>query len=283
MRDFRLQCLILIGCGLLPLLDVQANESTPDSITLTNAHGVAVVDALGAHVVSYVPRGGSEVFFRQAGAHQAGSWYHGGVPICWPWFGRNGEPGSKSHGFAKDRRWRLDLLENGSAESRAVFGLEEKGAWKLSYEVLLNRSLTVRLSIWNLGSERFVVTTGLHPYFSVSDPSRVSVRTPDGSRISVHAGMDGDRPFGEGEYEVCDSGTGRLLRLNFSGNNKIVVWNPGPDREMPGLAADDWRRYVCVEPGVLPRCDGFYLNPGERRCIGMSCEVIDSGFRGKGI
>lgn len=244
-------------------------------VALTNDFGCVQADTVGALVTSYVPAGGHEVFFLQSEARDVKGWYNGGVPVVWPWFNRNGDPGSIQHGFARLREWRLVSREDGKSESRALFRLEEADKYRLDYEVVLNASLTLRLVMRNLGKERFVVTTGLHPYFSVSDPGNVTVTTPKGKAIDCQAGMDDVIRSGEGTYDVADSGTGRHLSIRMFGNNKFIVWNVGPKEKMAGMSDDDWKRYICVEPAVLPRADGFYLEPGEERSIGMVCTAFE--------
>ena len=245
-------------------------------VCLTNEFGTVDVDTFGANVLSYVPAGGREVLFRQPEERRTNQWYHGGVPVCWPWFGRNGDPGSVLHGFAWSQEWTVDAVENGKGLSRAVLRLERKDAFCLTYEVRLDRELSLRLSMRNLGRERFVVTTGLHPYFSVSHPRNVSVDTPQGP-IRCREAMDGGRPFGAGTYRISDSGWSRSIELKSFGNNKLVIWNIGPDEVQPGLSPTGWTKYICVEPAVLPRCDGFYLQPGQSYDIGMSCRVANGG------
>ena len=244
-------------------------------VCLTNEFGTVDVDTFGANVLSYVPAGGREVFFRQPEERRANQWYHGGVPVCWPWFGRNGDPGSVLHGFAWSREWTVDSVENGKGLSRAVLRLERKDEFRLTYEVRLDRELSLRLSMQNLGREKFVVTTGLHPYFAVSNPRNVTVDTPRGP-IRCREAMDGGRPFASGTYRVHDSGWSRTFDLTTFGNNKLVIWSADPAESLSGLTPADLAKYICVEPAVLPRCDGFYLQPGQAYDIGMSCRVADS-------
>lgn len=245
-------------------------------VVLTNGFGTARIDTCGANVLSYVPTGMKDVLFRQTGPRKGSAWYNGGVPICWPWFGRNGDPGSRLHGFVWDREWTVVSVENGATGSRARFRLESAGEYRLDYEVTLGKTLALKLVMRNLGRERFVVTTGFHPYFLMSSPENVTVSTPKGE-IRCFAGMDGGRPFGEGTYEVFDRGTGRRLSLGMSGNNKIVIWNLGLEEKMDGMLGEDWRHFVCVEPAVLPRMDGFYLHPDEERTLEMTCAVLEGG------
>lgn len=242
-------------------------------VVLTNCHGRAAIETRGANILSYVPHGEREVLFKCAKDYAPPRWFHGGIPICWPWFGRNGDPGTPLHGFAWARDWKVESLENGESTSRIRMLLEEAGKWRLEYDVCLDESLSVLLTMRNLGDERFVVTTGFHPYFSVSNPGNVSVLTPS-KEILCQPGMDGGRPFGEGTYRIVDRESGRTIELRTSGNSKLVIWSVGPDGDtLSGLAPDDWRKYICVEPAVMPRCDGYYLNPGEVRTIGMSMSV----------
>ena len=166
-------------------------------VVLSNFYGRVEADSLGAIVLSYVPAGGEEVFFRQAAPYDPSGWYHGGVPVCWPWFGGNGEPGSVLHGFARQREWRVVSRTDGGKDSAVHFRLEEPGEYRLDYLVGLNERLSLRLTMENLGTASFAVTTGLHPYFSVSHPENVAVATPSGT-IRCHGTMNGGRPLGRG-------------------------------------------------------------------------------------
>lgn len=245
-------------------------------VALTNQFGSVQADSVGALVLSYVPAGGKDVFFRQTGARNPNGWYNGGVPICWPWFGQQGDPGTSSHGFVRTKEWTLVSCANAPERSRALFRLEAKDEYRLEYEIVLDRTLSLKLDMTNLGAERFPVTTGLHPYFAMSAVENVTVVTPK-KPIKCFAGMDGGRKFGEGTYEIVDKGSGRRLSLKTLGNNNLILWNLGTEETLAGMVGDDWRRYVCVEPAVYPRSAGFYLDPGETRSLGLVCTVLDPG------
>lgn len=242
-------------------------------ITLTNSFGRVEADTLGAQIVSYVPTGEKEVLFRAAHRPDAPQWRHGGIPICWPWFGMHGEPGSIPHGFARTNHWDVVSCENGPEESHASLRLELADRYRLDLHIVLSESLSLQFVMKNLGKESFPVTTGFHPYFSVSHPTNVTIFTEAG-RIDCRGGMDGARSVGEGRYLLQDRGCGRSITLFSRGNTKLIVWNVGPEgTTLPGLAADDWKRYVCVEPAVVPRGEGFYLHPQEERVLALSVSV----------
>ena len=243
-------------------------------VALTNEFGAVSVDTCGANVLSYVPAGGREVLFRSSEERRTNSWYHGGIPLCWPWFGRNGDPGSEMHGFVRLLDWEVVSRTDSSRESRLHLRLRSgaesakwlDGSFVLDYEIVLSEQLELDLKMCNTGARRFAVTTGFHPYFSVNDMSNATVRTPRGE-IRCVPGMDGDRPFADGRY-VLDDGI-RELTLTAWGNKKLVVWNQG-EEPLEGLAAEDWRHFVCVEPAILPRMHGIWLEPQKTYELGMS-------------
>ena len=245
-------------------------------VALTNEFGTVSVDTCGANVLSYVPAGGREVLFRSSEECWTNSWHHGGIPLCWPWFGRNGDPGSEMHGFVRLLDWEVVSRTDSPRESRLHLRLgsgEESAKWLdgsfvLDYEIVLSEHLKLDLKMRNTGPRRFAVTTGFHPYFSIKDMLNATVRTPRGD-IRCVPGMDGGRPFADGRY-VLDDGT-REITLSTWGNNKLVIWNQG-EEPLGGLAPEDWRHFVCVEPAILPRMEGIWLDPEMTYEIGMSIQ-----------
>ena len=248
-------------------------------VALTNEFGTVSVDTCGAHVLSYIPAGGREVLFRSSEERHTNSWYHGGIPLCWPWFGRNGDPGSEMHGFARFLDWEVMSRTDSLRESRLRLRLKSDensakwldGSFQLDYEIVLSDRLKLDLKMHNTGARRFAVTTGFHPYFSIKDMSNATVRTPRGD-IRCVPGMDGGRPFADGRY-VLDDGT-REIALTTWGNNKLVVWNQG-EEPTEGLAPEDWRHFICVEPAILPRMEGIWLDPQATYEIGMNIGAVE--------
>jgi glucose-6-phosphate 1-epimerase len=64
----------------------------------------------GAQVLSFIPKPeGRDLLWCSPARLQPGRPVRGGIPVCWPWFSRQGRPAtSVQHGFARGMRWSLE-------------------------------------------------------------------------------------------------------------------------------------------------------------------------------
>lgn len=257
-------------------------------VTLGNDFGRVEVSTIGAQVVSYVPFGCDEILFMpEDRAFSSDRAMHGGIPVCWPWFGRFGAPGSRMHGLARYARWQV--AERTS--SRVVLSLDSSAAtlevwpfdFKLRLSVELNDRLCLTLLAENTSDAPFEVSEGFHPYFRASDPQNISVFGLPEKEVRAFPGIDGGRPCQPGgTYCLKDAATGRCIEMTSNIERKIVIWNPGPNWSdcMPGgnLGKDDWKGFVCVEPAIYGPGNAVRLSSGESSEFKMSIRVI-SGTR----
>ena len=263
------------------------SDSGHPVVALANKYGTAEVSLLGGNVFSYRPTGNQPVVFMPVMAQfRKDGEIHGGIPVCWPWFGRCGEPGTKSHGFVRHSVLRVKGSEYSEETTEVTLALssseETKAVWPHDFELTLRVQLSMKLNLYltskNTGTEPFTFTEGFHPYFKVKDRDAVSVYGVEGCEyvdardMSVHtqcgelkANADTNHVFtlNQHEYVLMDPGLDRAIAMVSRGNSKLVVWNPGPGVRLPDLANEDWRRFLCVEPATLFREDGLTLKPGE--------------------
>src|SRR6201992_682003 len=152
---------------------------------VTGAACTATLFLQGAHLVHWQP--GNEdhpaLFLSERSVFVPGKAIRGGVPVIFPWFGaRTGErTDGPSHGFARMAVWEmafaagfgedlhLTLTLGPSAESRAL-GYDN---FRLAYELILGRTLSLRLSVVNQGEMPMVMEEALHTYLAVGDVERV--------------------------------------------------------------------------------------------------------------
>lgn len=270
--------------GFSSILVVAAMLSS-DSIVLSNDCGRAEVSLIGAQVVSYVPAGRDDVLFMPKDRDfSRNREMHGGIPVCWPWFGRFGEIGSRMHGLARYERWEVIERVMSDGGDRVVLGLESsektRTVWpfdfSLRYTIDLGPKLTLLLEAKNTGTQPFSVTAGFHPYFRVADPAKVRVlgmKEP----VDIHPGIDkGFYTSTNGRY-LFDTGFSRI-EMTAKGECRLIVWNPGPDWPdwHPGCNLDpkgDWRHFVCIEPTITRKDHAVTIFPGGYHAFEMQIAV----------
>ena len=276
----------ILLAALLATVTVAAGAPTDSSvIKLATSHSSVEVSPCGARILSLKIRG-DEVLWRPREWRLEGGegWAHGGIPVCWPWFGLNGPDPSSLHGFAHTRRFSVRRKTEAKERSELVLGLsadaETRRLWPydfdLEYKITLTDRLRLELKTVNTGKETFRFTTGFHPYFAIGDRDRTVVTGTDGMRFcdsrvtkEFESVWKGDMPllssfdhvFVEkgptAFHAIEDAARGRRIELSSGGAARLVVWSPGseePAEENPApgrLAAGDWRRFVCVEPAIL--------------------------------
>ena len=79
--------IVLGGAIALVVLAVEAER-----IELKTDCASCVVETRGARIMSFRPAGGEEVVWQNDPVQtDEPKWAHGGIPVCWPWFGVNGK------------------------------------------------------------------------------------------------------------------------------------------------------------------------------------------------
>ena len=229
----------------------------------------------GGYVTSWLPRiGTGEVLFRPKSAPWGKDETHGGIPLCWPWFGAAPKEGLPKHGLLRYARWTLEEKIGKSGMTWSVSSTPEtKKLWPHDFKVLLtfragNDDLRLTFTCENTGREAFDYTWGFHPYFAVADAHRVAV---DGVRKPAASVREMSAADGHA-HVLEDLVTGRTMTVSGRNNANWLVWNPDVERTplCRTLGPDEWRGFYCVEPCSLqPQT----LQPGERRTHGMTVKV----------
>ena len=268
-------------------------------VALANKYGVAEVALLGGNTLSYRPTGHSPVVFRPAKRdYNRADSLHGGIPVCWPWFGKSGDPGTKPHGFARISLFKVRGTEYSDEMTEVTLGLKSDDAtrslWPYDFDLELKISVSMKLNLslktTNTGDRPFLLTEGFHPYFLVGDRERVVVRGVSGleyvdARDMSKGVFDGDYPTTEAsdhvislkdepkhEFALLDPAMKRAVGIASSGHRRLVIWNPGPGAALHDLATDDWRKFLCVEPATLWREAGYTLAPGESHTLATAIQ-----------
>ena len=256
--------------------------------------GYAEIYLFGAHITSWVPRGGKEVLFTSSRAVFNGQKaIRGGIPLCLPWFGVGAlHQAPPAHGWARNSVWQLrSVVTTDDGGVRVTLSLEKNGFYAL-YEVTVGEKLELNLSLRNVQSEPVVGELTFHTYLRLYDLTATDLsglaggeyidNEPGATRAKQEQELkvagSCDRIFTTGEagnvVRVRDSGNRRTIVVTKHDAPNTVVWNPGPRgaAEFSDMAPDEWVQFLCVEPGRI-RENAAKLEPGESFSISMTLSV----------
>ncbi len=252
----------------------------------------------GGQVVSFEPTGFDDLLWVSPNTALPPKAIRGGVPVCWPYFGRQGQPDDAvQHGHARISRWSLTEVKreaDGTAVLKLALPLRDGVPLELHMSLHLGRDLRQSIDTLHRGDAPYRLTQALHTYFRVADATQVRVTGLEGLRYddkcdggthvqsgdwSLHDPHDpgrSDRIYaGTGHrFDLLDPAGGRRLRLDTFGSRSLVVWNPGE----AGAAAigdmpdDGWRTFVCLE-AANAGVDAIELEPGQRHRLSQVISV----------
>lgn len=246
-------------------------------VVIESPRARALISLFAGQVLSFQPVGEAEdlLFMSGRAYYQSGKAIKGGIPVCWPWFGPDPEgAGRPAHGFVRNRHWgavTTRLLADGAILVRValVDSNKTRDLWphpfQLAIEVTIGATLSVELVTRNTGDESIGITQALHTYFRVGDVRQARVLGLEDTTYldKVDGGVEKrqvgpvtidrevDRVYSgaPGVLEVVDEALQRRIRVESSGSDSTVVWNPWSEiaASMGDLADDDYLRMICVE------------------------------------
>ena len=242
-------------------------------LVVRHPKATAVVSLFGGHVLSFQPTHAHDLLWLSQNADLSGTTaIRGGIPVCWPWFGKAELP---SHGFARTAHW--TLKEHRENEDGVIIHLEltsdtaTKAIWnydfRLTLQVEISDSLKVTLITENTGDQAFNYGGALHSYLSTSDIRQTEVSKLGTHFISAGQNFDGndtvtfnqeiDRIYTQPSpiVTVHDQHTGHEACVGNAGHNAVVVWNPWQalSESMGDMANDSYQTMVCVESCIYDR------------------------------
>ncbi|MNQ39705.1 putative glucose-6-phosphate 1-epimerase [compost metagenome] len=244
----------------------------------------AVFSRQGGQLLHFQPRG-QQPWLWCASHWPKGGAIRGGVPVCWPWFGRHpSESGWPSHGWARLSDWQLLTSETDEQGVRLTWQLELCD-WQVRLQADLGDVMRLRLSTRHQDSEPCRLSHALHAYWRVSDVARVALLGLDGA-----AGYDlltrGDcRQQGELRVEegchrifrpgalvqVQDLAWQRRLLVDTRGGANSVIWHPG-SRPLTDVSWREALGFVCVEAASCGP-DSLSLEPGAEAVLELQARL----------
>ena len=270
-----------------------------DNVTIVEIDQVKVVRVIhekasagialhGGHVISFKPQGQEDLIWMSEQAIFDGkAALRGGIPVCWPWFGRVAAP---AHGFARNSEW--TLLEHRENENGVIIELgllsseSTLAIWPYQFQahllVEIGDELKVTLDVANTDEQPWTFSGALHTYLTVGDIEQ-----------AITTGMGPEYIDSLKNGEVCEGGevlqlTGtidrvytqpkekiivedpvfkRAVAVENQGHNSAVLWNPWAEgaKHMSDMADNSYQTFLCVESTLHAATleQGKVLQPGE--------------------
>ncbi|WP_028485657.1 D-hexose-6-phosphate mutarotase [Thiomicrorhabdus chilensis] len=251
-------------------------------IEVDNDYAQATITTHGASVLSYVPKNQSDgtqdlLWVSSSAVFNGQKAVRGGIPVCWPWFGKAKSAGLPAHGFVRNLVWHLDHvadLESGVTEVVLSYDADEHtlAIWPhqfhLQLRIEIGEKLILSLTTTNLNDHDLEITEALHTYFNVADPRGLVIHGLEGSThldklneqapaeiqqepVVLHPPMDSVYLNQSGDVILDDSGHQRRILIENRQTTSAVVWNPGPEivKGFDDITDDGWLQFACVESG----------------------------------
>ena len=275
---------MLLAVSLSLVSGTSANETPPDRLVrLTGEAGCVTVDRLGGRVVSWkIARGDELLFMPQQTLSPNGDWSHGGIGLCWPWFGKKGAEPSSIHGFARNRmfavRSREKLAHGESVTLGLSIGAHDVAAFPyaatLELKITVSDKLALELRTTNGGPTAFGLSNGFQPYFAVSRYDAVTLRDVKDAPFAAVNGMDAAFPRRGDRFSLVDAAWGRTICCKAQGNTGVVVWSPGNvEPHNRNLAAGDTERFIGVGPSNRVKEGEIVLVPGTSHTLAFELKL----------
>lgn len=271
---------------------IETNENGLQIFQVKTAESICKFSNYGAHVISFSNNGNELLWVSEKSYYQSGKAIRGGIPVCWPYFGKAPIDGEPAHGYARLFAW--EVLEISDTENGEVFVRMQLDCAKLpavyqnlelQIEFLIGKTLKINLTTTNVGDKDFVLSQALHSYFSVNDISKVQVAGLEDTdyfdsltgKICRQSGLiqvaaEVDRVYLDTEKDctLIEGDKPYQVIIKKSGSASTVVWNPWIDKSirMADFGDDEYLNMICIET-VNAKSDSRILNPSQSHTLSL--------------
>lgn len=239
-------------------------------IVINHPKAKGAISLQGAQVLSWQPEGQKPVIWLSPKTNfQQGVAIRGGIPICWPWFGKAGDP---MHGFARNENWQLIAHDENDECVWLTFSLQDneqtRKLWPHAFNLTARIKMgeTCEIELESHGDYSF--TVALHSYFNIGNIDRVSVsglgcdyfdKVANGEQTTADKTLKFsglvDRIYTKPEplSIIADPANDRYIEIYHKNASDVVAWNPGPEavKAMADMPDDGYQTMVCVETAYV--------------------------------
>jgi len=241
-------------------------------LEFSNAKSSIKISLQGAHIFDFCVKGKKPLLFLSKTAKfKEGLPIRGGIPICWPWFGKHPTNSSlPNHGFARVSLWKHLLTQELSKDkTKIIMSLQSSPqslaiwpyAFELILEIIISDILELSLITKNTGTKSFSLSQALHTYLLIEDIKQASIEGLD-TKPYYNKLNDTYKNIQKGKllfteevdrvYEECTQ-TLRLkdknqdIFIQTQGSKAVVVWSPGEHFADYFSDLSGYKTMLCIE------------------------------------
>lgn len=257
-------------------------------IRINHTKATAAISLFGGHLLSFKPKGQEDFLWMSQNADYSGKVaLRGGIPVCWPWFGKQASP---SHGFARNSIW--TLKQHRENENGVIVTLELSDspetqkiwphAFRLTLQIEITETLSVQLITTNTDTKPFKIGGALHTYLNLGDIHQAQVtelgetfiekNEQHSSNGMTNITQEVDRIYTQAlpTVQMHDKHFKRNMMIKNQGNTSVVVWNPWSElcQNMADMAADSYLTMLCIESCIHEQ--NVTLEPNQAHTLSTS-------------
>jgi glucose-6-phosphate 1-epimerase len=225
----------------------------------------------GAQLIHFQPKGGEPFFWSaKRSTLQKGKAFRGGIPVCWPWFGKASTP---SHGFARIVEWKMVQYVEHEEGVQLVFELHDsaftRSLWDYAFSARLEMHLGFDVELRLHVNAEKESTAALHSYLTCKDIHDVTVMglgsayndalqgglvCKEGEAI-LHVKHEVDRVYTTPEATTLLFEADRTLSITHENHSDVVVWNPWheSERNFSDMKEGDYTKMLCIESARISK------------------------------
>lgn len=244
-------------------------------LVVNNQFSTAEIHLQGAHLTSYCLNGQEDIFWLSPIAnYQLNKAIRGGVPICWPWFGKHPKDCSlPQHGFARTSEFSVESIEeseSGQTMVKLVLSSNQKTlqVWpyqfKLVVQFIIGKTIEISVITHNDANQEFFLMEAIHSYFAIENIEHTRLQGLNGlvffdqliqreeinrdDLVSVSSEVDAIYECPPHQLILVQKNK-PALGITSKHANSIVVWNPWVDKaaSMSDFPDDGYQNMLCIE------------------------------------
>lgn len=272
---------------------IKAKGESLEGLTISHQYCTATLSLHGGQVLSFKPNGHEDIFWlSKTSNYKTGTAIRGGIPLCWPWFGRLEQQSPSTHaakhGFARLLNWQITEVnadEQGVNIVLTLTGNNQHPLWPNSYRLtqrlFFGKKFKQTLTMTNLSNQDTGYSAVFHNYFNVSNPSNIDIPALTGASYYDQLSQQNsvqeklvncigeiDRNYNScADISIVDNKLKRIINIKSDNCQHRVLWNPGTSlaTTMDDIHDGGENEYVCLEPGnviqqTLPAGESITIN-----------------------